>query len=90
LAAKREADAKEAAELTAKQPPPPPVDQSADVDVVGNGASSSRTRQRFNGSSTTAKRKPVVKASKSKDWELDCEICGKRGVNLVRAWLPSF
>lgn len=72
-------------------------DFDIDVDVMGggspaaagSGSGSARTSHRASASNGKPKAKPKsqgrrgVRAS-ADDWELDCEICGAHGFNVVR------
>lgn len=78
-----EAQREEEAKLAASRPPPPPPDDEH-VGVAGTGSKSSRVAAKpSNGATPKKKASSRTLRQRETDWELDCEVCGETGKNVV-------
>lgn len=77
-----EAQREEEAKLAASRPPPPPEPEP--VEATGHGGRSSRAAAKA-GTSNGVKKKAPSRPIRERetDWELDCEVCGETGKNVV-------
>ena len=86
LEAALEAQREEEARIAATRPAPPPENQNVDVTSTGRpsrAAASKISVGQTAANGNAAKKKAPAKSARDEEWELDCEICGMTGVNVV-------
>jgi hypothetical protein len=76
----------EDAKIAATRPPPPAENDDAAITSTGRPSRAAAFKT-FVGQPTVngnaIKKKVAARSVRDEEWELDCEICGKTGVNVV-------
>jgi len=92
LEAALEAQREEGAIIAATHPPPPVDNENVDVTSTGRparAATSKTSAGQPTTNGTAAKKKAPARSTRDEEWELDCEICGETGVNVVSVEFAS-